>query len=341
MIENRIDRAVGFGLLLLSFSFFVRCKDGKSNDANSSAGDTLSVLGNFDLLISEDPDNSELYFQRAQYHFEQENVFSGTADIEKAIQLDSTQSKYFVLLSDFNFVMRKIPEVKINLTNALRLDSNNTEALLKFAEFQLYLQDYPLVFGYVNRALKINAYLAKGYFLKGMAYSEMKDTALAVSSFQTCVEQDPDYFHAYMQLGLIFATKNDPLCVTYFNNAIRVNPEKPEAHYALGYFYQEHGQYNEAIACYDNMLKVSPGNASGLYNKGYVYLVYLKNYEEAIRLFTEAIKVEPRYADAYYNRGFAYELKKNLQAAKADFENALRIESGHTLAKRGLLRLGQ
>jgi tetratricopeptide (TPR) repeat protein len=336
-----MKRMVDFGVVLFGLCFILGCKNGKSNDDSSKAGDTLSVLGNFDLLISEDPDNPELYFQRAQYHFEQENVFSGTADVEKAIQLDSTRSKYFVLLSDFNFVMRKIPEVKINLSNALRLDSNNTDALLKFAEFQLYLQDYPLVFGYVNRALKINAYLAKGYFLKGMAYSEMKDTALAVSSFQTCVEQDPDYFHAYMQLGLIFAAKNDPLCVTYFNNAIRVNPEKPETHYALGYFYQEHGQYNEAIACYDNMLMVSPGNASGLYNKGYVYLVYLKNYEEAIRFFTEAIKVEPRYADAYYNRGFAYELKKNRQAAKADYENALRIEPEHTLSQKGISRLGK
>jgi tetratricopeptide (TPR) repeat protein len=334
-------KRVGFVMLLFSVFFFVGCKNGKSKEDKSSAGDTLSILGNFDLLISEDPDNPELYYQRAQYHFEQENVFSGTADVQKAIQLDSAQSKYFVLLSDFNFVMRKIPEVKTNLSKALSLDSNNTEALLKFAEFQLYLQDYPLVFGYVNRALKINTYLAKGYFLKGMAYAEMKDTALAVSSFQTCVEQDPDYFHAYMQLGLIFAAKNDPLCITYFNNAIRVNPEKPEAHYALGFFYQEHGQYNEALACYDNMLMVSPGNASGLYNKGYVYLVYLKNYDEAVRFFTEAIKVEPRYADAYYNRGFAYELKKNRQAAKADFENALRIEPEHDLARRGLSRVGK
>jgi tetratricopeptide (TPR) repeat protein len=67
--------------------------------------------------------------------------------------------------------------------------------------------------------------------------------------------------------------------------------------------------------------------------------VYLKNYDEAVRFFTEAIKVEPRYADAYYNRGFAYELKQKRQAAKADYENALRIQPEHNLAQKGLIRV--
>ena len=317
------------------------CGNSKKKADLSGVGDTLGVLSNLNLLIEEDPDNPELYFQRAQYHLEQDNVFSGTADVEKAIRLDSTKAKYFVLLSDFNFVMSRIPQVKTNLSNAIRLEPENTDALLKFAEFQLYLQDYPLVFEHINKALKVNPYLAKGYFLKGMAYMEMKDTVLAISSFQTCVEQDPEYFHAHMQLGLIFSAKEDPICVTYFNNAIRVNPTKPEAHYALGYYYQEHGRPEEALACYDNMLRVSPGNASAFYNKGYVFLVYLKNYDEAVRYFTEAIKVEPRYADAYYNRGFAYELKGNKQAARLDFENALRIEPEHTLAEKGLKRIGR
>jgi len=316
------------------------CGDGKKVTA-SNVGDTLSVLSNLDLLIAEDDDNPELYFQRAEYHFENQNVFSGTADIEKAIQLDSTKAKYFNLLSDFNFMTGRIPEVKINLSNALRLEPENTDALLKYAEFQLYLQDYPLVFENVNKALRINQFLGKGYFLKGMAYIEMKDTAMAVSSFQTCVEQDAEYYHAHMQLGLIFSAKNDPICVSYFNNAIRVNPEKPEAHYALGYFYQEHGQYEEAMMNYDNMLKVSPQNAAALYNKGYINLVYLENYDEAIQWFTEVVKMDQRYADAYYNRGRAYELKGNKSAARQDFENAVRVDPEHKLGALGLKRVGK
>jgi tetratricopeptide (TPR) repeat protein len=320
---------------------FISCGNKKQGNAKRKVGDTLSVLSNFDLLIEEDPDNPELYFQRAEFHLAQDNVFSGMADIEKAISLDSTKAKYYILLADFNLVMNKIPELKNNLNRALQLEPENTDALLKFAEFHLYLQDYPKVFEHVNKALRINQYLAKGYFLKGMAYIEMADTPMAVSSFQTCVEQDPEYFHAYMQLGLIFSSQNDPVCVTYFNNAIRVNPTKPESYYALGYFYQENGQYEAALQSYDNMLKVSPKNAAALYNKGYIHLVYLKNYDEAINWFTQAIRSDGRYADAYYNRGLAYELKKNKTAARQDYENALRVNPQHQLAPKGLSRIGK
>lgn len=326
-------------VLFSVFIFFSQACGEKKNTSQSQAGDTLGVLSNLDLLIEEDPNNPDLYFQRAQYHLEQQNVFSGTADIEKAIKLDSTQAKFYLLLADFNLMMNKIPEVKTNLNNALRLEPDNTEALLKFGEFQLYLQDYPLVFEHVNKSLKINPYQAKGYFIKGMAYIEMKDTLLAISSLQTCVEQDPEYYHAHMMLGQIFAAKNEPVCITYFNNAIRVNPEKPEAYYALGFYFQEHGQYEEALQSYDNMLVISPNNAAALYNKGYVNMVYLKKYDEAITWFTKAIQTDPRYADAYYNRGRCYELKGNKAAAKQDFQNALRVQPGHELSEKGLGRV--
>lgn len=328
-------------VILSSCVFLFSCGNGKKSGKSNEVGDTLSVLANLDLLIQEDPNNAELYFQRAEYHYGQDNVFSGKVDIEKAISLDSTKAKYFNLLADFHLVMREIPQVKQSLSHALKLEPENTDALLKYAEFQLYLQDYPQVFENVNKALKINQYLSKGYFLKGMAYIEMKDTTLAISSFQTCVEQDPEYYHAHMQLGSIFAAKDEPICVTYFNNAIRVNPSKPEAYYALGYYYQEHGMYQEAMLTYDNMLKVSPGNAAALYNKGYIDLVYLADYDDAIQWFTQAVKADPRYADAYYNRGRCYEKKGNKAAAIQDFQNALRIEPKHELSALGLKRLGK
>lgn len=314
---------------------------GNKNTARGTVNaDTLGVLSNLDLLIEEDSKNPELYYERAQYHLTEQNIFSGLRDIESAIGLDTTKAKYYLLYSDFNLLLNKIPEVRTNISNALRLEPNNTDALLKYAEFQLYLKEYDDVFENVNKALRENKYLAKGYFLKGMAYIERKDTALAISSFQTCIEQDADYYHAHMQLGLIFAAKHDPICITYYNNAIRVNYEKPEAYYALAYFLQEHGSYEDALLTYDKMLAVSPKNAAAFYNKGYIYMVYLQKYDEAIEWFTQAIKSDYRYADAFYNRGRSYELKGNKTAARQDFENALKTNEEHELSKAGLKRLG-
>lgn len=318
---------------------FASCGFFNSSKNEKKASDTLGVLENLDLLIEENPNNPDYYYQRAQYHLEKENVFSGKNDIQKAIKLDSTQSDYYLLLSEFNYLMKEVSVAKMNLEKALIKNPKNINAMLKYAELQLYLKDYPKVFDNVNNALKLDAYNAKGYFIKGMAYKETGDTNLAISSFQTCVEQDADYFNAHMQLGLLFAGRKNPICVTYYNNAIKANPTMPEVYYALGYFYQENGNYQDALINYDKMLEVSPNNAAALYNKGYIHLVFLKNPDEAIPFFTEAIKAEPKYSEAYYNRGYAYELKNNREAAKADYQNALSIKPENDLAAKGLKRL--
>jgi tetratricopeptide (TPR) repeat protein len=144
-----------------------------------------------------------------------------------------------------------------------------------------------------------------------------------------------------MQLGILHAARRNELCVSYYNNAIRVNPGMPEAYYALGYYYQETGRYNEALSTYDSMLKIAPDNAAAWYNKGYIQLLYNKNPEDAITCFSQAITYEPRYSDAYYNRGYAYELKKNIDGAEKDYRNALSIDPENKLAKAGLKRLGK
>lgn len=341
MIRKHISYTLLFPLVISAVFFQVSCSGKADTQTGPDANDTLSVLYNLDLLIRENPDNPEYYFQRAKYHLEEENVYSGSADILKAIQLDSLNADYYVVLSQFNFLLKKVAETKANLETAMRLDPENVDARLRYAEFQLYLKDYPKVFENVNTALRLDKYSAKGYFIKGMAYLEMLDTNLAISSFQTTVEIDPEYYHAFMQLGILNAARKNELCVSYYNNAIKVNPGMPEAYYGLGYYYQETGRYNEALSTYDAMLKIAPDNAAAWYNKGFIQLLYTNNPDGAITCFSQAITYEPRYADAYYNRGYAYELKKNKEAAEKDYRNALNIDPENQLAKSGLKRLGK
>jgi tetratricopeptide (TPR) repeat protein len=167
----------------------------------------------------------------------------------------------------------------------------------------------------------------------------MIDTAKAVASFQKAVEQDPEYYHAYIQLGILYATKNSPLAVDYYNNALKKNPNSIEARYGLGMFYQENEEYNKAIIEYDSILRIDPKYKQAHYNLGYIHLVYLKVYNQAVKHFTAAIECDAKYAEAYYNRGYSYELMGDIMNAKTDYTKALELRSNYEKAITGLNRV--
>jgi tetratricopeptide (TPR) repeat protein len=62
-----------------------------------------------------------------------------------------------------------------------------------------------------------------------------------------------------------------------------------------------------------------------------------KDYDLAIACFDEAIRINPRNANAYNNRGCAYGAKRDSKAAIEDFSNAIRInpKSSFAFTRRG------
>jgi tetratricopeptide (TPR) repeat protein len=225
------------------------------------------------------------------------------------------------------------------IEKALALDPKNVDADLKYAELKMYFKEYTKTFDYIDKALAIDKLNAKAYFMKGVAYKLTGDTVKAVSCFRTTIDQDPDYYHAYMELGLLYSLKNNSLAVDYFENALKLNPKSTEARYGLGMFYQGNGELKEAITEYDSIIHIDPKYKMAHFNIGYIQLVYLKDYKKAIEYFTDAISCDPKYAEAYYNRGYSYELMGNYQNAKDDYHKALEVRTNYQKPIDGLNRI--
>ena len=80
--------------------------------------------------------------------------------------------------------------------------------------------------------------------------------------------------------------------ITYFNEAIKLDPNNGLYWGNKGFALYLLKKYVEAITCYDEAIKLDPNN--GLYwnNKGFA-LYLLKKYVEAITCYDEAIKLDP------------------------------------------------
>lgn len=106
--------------------------------------------------------------------------------------------------------------------------------------------------------------------------------------------------------------------------------------YLLGELARAQGQYAEAIAAYQDALRVDPDdfwslNMLGLCN------VQLRQYEAAIASYTACIAQRPRFHWPYLTRGVAFGNLQRFSAAHQDFAKAVELdgESYHVFLNRG------
>jgi tetratricopeptide (TPR) repeat protein len=331
-------------ITLLIMFVICSCKNGHTNSTETitvSGSNPPAELEKINKELASDPNNADLLHARALYYLNTKEYQNSFSDMMKVLIIDSSKVAYYLTLSDIYFYTNKTRNSKRALEKAIELDDKNTEALLKLAELYLYVKQNDKSIEYINKVLKIDQYNAKAYFMKGMNYKDLKDTAKAISSMQTAVEQDQNYYHAYMQLGILTAARKNPLALQYYKNAIRIQPNSIDTWYAIGKFYQDSGDWENAIRTYNELIALDSQNKYARYNLGVIYLINLKKYNLAVDHFTEAIQVAPNYTEAYYSRGLSYQAMGNTSLAIPDFQQCLRINPDYTPAQAELKQLNK
>jgi tetratricopeptide (TPR) repeat protein len=327
----------GFLFILLTLPILFGACGNSSQPTDTKA--TISPIDSISQLIAVDRNNSDLLFKRSKMYRDKGDFKAAKIDISKAIIADSTKADYYPLLADIYMGLKQPAGAKVALEKCVEVDPNHLEGLNKLAEFNLFLKNYKETIGLADRALKVDVHNAKSYFIKGFAFMEAGDTNKAINSIQTAVEQNPDYYEAYLQLGLLFSAKKSKLAINYFNNASQLQPNNIEPYYNLGMFYQNAGQYDKAIETYRLLLKLDSKEADTHYNLGYIDFKYKKAYESAIQHFTEAILNDKKMAKAVYMRGLCYEALNRIDKAKVEYAFALKVDSSFELAAKANKRL--
>ena len=313
--------------------------EGTARPALSLADSLAAVLEAINQRIVEDPGNAAGYADRAGYYLKMDSTRLAVKDMDRALALDSTDVEYRLRAGDLRYAMLELGTARTHYAAAMRIAPDDTRARLKLAEIDLVLRKYPESMALVNGALRLDPTAAHGYYLKGWIYKETKDTLLAISSFRTAVEQDPQDYNAYMMLGSLSAARHDPLAMEYFGTATELRPTSIEAIYSLAMYCQDAGQDSTALACYDRIKEIDPSNALAWYNAGWVYLEHKGDNARAKVEFSKAIALQTNYADAWYNRGVAMERTDELDSAAANYQLCLAIRPDHDLAANGLDRL--
>jgi tetratricopeptide (TPR) repeat protein len=298
-----------------------------------------ATLAQLDSLIKANPNSAEAYYRRAIHHLAKMHLGESTNDINKAIELDSNNANYYVTVADLHLLTNNSGRCKAALDKCLSVDSNNIQALLKMSELYLYVKENAKAISYANRVIDKEKTNAKAYFLIGMNQKELQDTTRALLAFQEAINNNQEYYNAYIQLGLIYAEKNNNKAVMYYTNASNIDAKNPEPYFNKGVYYQKQGNLKKAIESYNQALQLMPTYKGALYNLGLAIIDAEKNYTKAASYFERNMLAQPNFALGFYMHGVCQLELGNTKLAISDFEKTLQLEPENKKAKSALQKL--
>ncbi len=123
--------------------------------------------------------------------------------------------------------------------------------------------------------------------------------------------------------------------IAHFQEALRINPNFSEGQFSLANALTYKGEISNAVSNYEKTLRMKPNYAEAHYNFGIV-LIHQGKIDEAIEHFLMAIQYKPDYAKAHNNLGSALLLKGRVAEAIRHFQEALKLNPDSSLAKANL-----
>ncbi len=242
------------------------------------------------------------------------NVFSGTPPLN----LDQVNSIEQAFLSA-NFIPGNADDIYLlEKGNQLWRLGRYEEAVKTFDE--------------ARKVISSHTYL--GYYGKGLALlSQGKDKYQdAVAAFEKAAFHNHKYSPAYLMQSVLYRELNElDKALQVINQAIEIQPKKPNLYNHKGLVLRGLKRYVEAKAALTKAIEIAPHaafyNNRGLINEDMQRLIDAdlsqQDWNEALADYTKAIELNPRFYEAYENRGTLYKKKGNYELAIQDFTDLI------------------
>lgn len=175
--------------------------------------------------------------------------------------------------------------------------------------------------------------------LLGITLALHDENKEALNVIEKATKYFPTYGALYLVKGNILSdmSRLDEALASY-EQALKLNSGDWESHNNKGNVLQKAGRYQEAILSYDAALSCGGDSSLILSNVGNAFQK-LKDFNSAIRAYDAVLKLNPNDYEIYSNKGNALVAIENYDAAKEAYFNAIRLCSNYSDAHLNLANL--
>jgi tetratricopeptide (TPR) repeat protein len=220
----------------------------------------------------------------------------------------------------------------------------------------------------LNQAIKLQPNLAEAYANQVVIYIAKGDYSHALTDANQAIKLIPDLAVAYNNRGLIsMKTGNYDQAIVDFSRTMKLLPEANDSSHTIhpdgsqlgtfkmsnhqvstvnllftelsdylvylnrGTAYLSKGDYDRALADFNQAVKLQPDGASAYFNRAAVYFAK-QDFDRALADINQVIKLQPDFALAYLKRGSVYYFKGDSDRALADINQAIKLQPDFALA---------
>ena len=145
--------------------------------------------------------------------------------------------------------------------------------------------------------------------------------------------RNPNAAVVHNNLGI--ALGRVPEAIAQYEQTLRINPDFADAHFNLGVALMQTGRVPEAMAHWQQALRVKPDYAEAHYNLG-VALMQMGRVPEAMEHWRQALRINPDFAEAHYSLGVALAQVGRVPEAMEHWEQVLLISPDYAEAHYNL-----
>ena len=269
---------------------------------------------------------AQAYAGRAEAYIGQHDNDRAITDCAEALGLDPNLAQAYATRATAHCQMGVFDKAIADSEKALRINPKLTSAYTASAMAYSGKYNFDRAIANCNEAIRIQPEDVLALQVRGAAYNELCEFDKAVADCTEAIRFKPDDARSYViRSHALYGKENGLGALADAEEAIRRGPRSPEASLSRGKALCVLKDYDLAIGAFDEAVRLDAKLAIAYKWRVSAYRAKGDKDRAASEVRDLIKQIDPRTAEDYFARGWCFVDQREYQRAKADLDNAIRM----------------